>query len=106
MAAPVKTYKSGQVECAIWENQGEKFKYYSFSFSKNFKDRAGEWKTTTNFGKGDVADLLVICHRILDRQIKERTPESKASDKGPQVHEINAGDFVGKSNHMEGDVPF
>lgn len=74
MAAPEKNYKSGSVDCAIWKNENERGTYYSFSLSKSYKTKDGEWKTTANFSLSDMGDIIAICQRVKDRAIKERTP--------------------------------
>lgn len=40
MAAPVKKFKGGGIEVAVW--QGDKG--YSLSFQKRYKTKDGEWK--------------------------------------------------------------
>ena len=55
---PVDTARHGNVEIAIWRNQGERGDFYSASTPTiRFKD-GEEWKDNSNFGRHDVLDLV------------------------------------------------
>ncbi len=55
---PVDTARHGNVEIAIWRNEGTKGDFYSASAPTiRYKDEAGEWKDGSNFGRHDLLDL-------------------------------------------------
>jgi hypothetical protein len=54
---PVDTARHGNVEIAIWRNQGEKGEFFSAS-TPTIRYRDGEeWKDGNNFGRHDLLDL-------------------------------------------------
>jgi len=55
---PADTARHGNVEIAIWRNEGTKGEFYSASAPTiRYKDDAGEWKDGANFGRHDLLDL-------------------------------------------------
>jgi hypothetical protein len=54
---PVDTVRHGNVEIAVWRNQGERGEFYSASTPTiRYKD-AEEWKDGSSFGRHDLLDL-------------------------------------------------
>jgi hypothetical protein len=54
---PVDTARHGNVEIAIWRNEGTKGEFYSASIPTiRYKD-GEEWKEGSNFGRHDLLDL-------------------------------------------------
>ena len=99
MKAPIKNYRLGGVDCAIWENEHSGKKFYSFSFSRSYKDKEGNWKTSGNFNLQDIGNLISICQRLQDRAIKERVQKEKTPE---QVH----ADAVFPADDVPFDVAF
>jgi hypothetical protein len=56
---PKDTVRHGNVELAIWENQGTGGTFYTTSVpSVRYKDQqSGEWKDGNSFGRHDLLDL-------------------------------------------------
>jgi hypothetical protein len=56
---PKDTVRHGNVEIAIWENQGSGGTFYTTSAPKlSYKDQqSGEWKEGSSFGRHDLLDL-------------------------------------------------
>lgn len=53
---PAQSFRYGNVEAAIWENETEKGTLYNVTLTRHFKD-ADEWKKTDSFRRDD---LLVV----------------------------------------------
>jgi hypothetical protein len=54
---PVDTVRHGNVEIAIWRNTGETGDFYTASApSVRYRDKAGEWKDGSSFGRHDLLD--------------------------------------------------
>lgn len=51
---PIKKFKVGSVEVALWENESTKGKFLSSTLNRSFKDQNGEWKTTSSFRVNDI----------------------------------------------------
>jgi hypothetical protein len=85
MAKPVKKFKLGNVECAVWENtsnnaangNGDEEKVYnSYSFQKSYKDKDGKWANTTNYNETDLRTLYALLGGIVARLTKEIKDEA------------------------------
>jgi|AntAceMinimDraft_18_1070375.scaffolds.fasta_scaffold00486_26 hypothetical protein len=59
---PVKTFRSGQIQASVWENQTQDKKtFLSITFNKSWKDKLTEqWKTGNNYNKQDLGNLLIV----------------------------------------------
>ena len=63
---PVKKYRSGNVQGAVFKNQkesktGKPYDAFSANIVKSYKD-GKEYKDTTTFFENDLADLIVIAN--------------------------------------------
>ena len=54
---PVDSAKHGNVEIAIWKNQGEKGEFYTASAPRISYREGEEWKEGSSFGRHDLLDL-------------------------------------------------
>jgi hypothetical protein len=54
---PVASVRHGNVEIAIWRNQGEKGEFYSASTPAIRYKEGEEWKDGSSFGRHDLLDL-------------------------------------------------
>ena len=80
MSSPVKVYKSGAVSVSIFKNTTQDGKdFYSFSFQKSYK-KDGEWANTTSFNMNDLPHLNLIVNKLLEKTIKEITPNQNNSN--------------------------
>jgi hypothetical protein len=57
---PVKNIRHGNVEIAIWRNEGEKGPFYSASAPAIRYNDNGEWKDGSSFGRHDLLDLAEV----------------------------------------------
>ena len=56
------------VTASIWRNESEKGEaFYNVTFERSYKDAAGEWQHTSNFGAGD----LLLLAKVADRAHSE-----------------------------------
>lgn len=56
---PVKRFRIGLVEAAVWKNQN---KFYSVTLSRSYKD-GDEWKTTDQLGAADLLNAAQVLER-------------------------------------------
>lgn len=72
---PIKKFKFGYCEVAIWENtvneDGKKMKSIS-TVQKSYKDSNGDWKTTTNLNPNDLPHAI-MCFQEALKFVSERT---------------------------------
>jgi hypothetical protein len=57
---PATTLRCGNIKATIWQNMSEKGPFYSTTFSRPFKDQAGEWRNGTSFGLNDLETLVTV----------------------------------------------
>ena len=58
--APVKKYRAGGVSASIWKNKGEERDFLNVSFEKSYKDKDGNWQTSTSYNNADLANLCLV----------------------------------------------
>ena len=59
---PVAEVRIGRVKATIWLNGTEQQPRHNVTFSRLYKDDAGEWKTTQSFGRND----LLVLRKVAD----------------------------------------
>ncbi|MDD9953446.1 MAG: hypothetical protein OXR66_03855 [Candidatus Woesearchaeota archaeon] len=63
-AMPVKSFKAGALQIAIWENQseinGQPQSYKTVSFDRRYKDKDGNWKSTSQLRLNDLPKAALI----------------------------------------------
>ena len=78
---PTVTVRIGAVKAAIWRNQAGERSRYNVTFSKSYRDAAGQWKTTQSFGRNDLLVLAKVADqahsRIVDLEQGEETVEQE-----------------------------
>jgi len=64
MAQPLAKFSAGSVSAALWENEitvnGETKKVLKASVQRRYKDRDGNWKSSTSFSRNE-AFLAIFC---------------------------------------------
>lgn len=54
---PAHEIKVGLIRATIWENHGEKGRFYAVQLSRRFK-QGDDWKTSTSFSGGDLVNVV------------------------------------------------
>jgi hypothetical protein len=62
---PDKKFKAGAVTATVWKNdlkdrQGNGFSVYTVSFERTYKDRDGQWKSTSSLRINDIPKLQLV----------------------------------------------
>ena len=57
---PVDEIRIGRVKAAIWRNGTDEQPRHNVTFSRLYKDEAGEWKSTQSFGRNDLLVLAKV----------------------------------------------
>jgi len=76
---PVEKFTAGQVSAALWENEittsnGNKATVLKASIQRRYKDKDGQWKSSTSFSKNEIP-LAIYCmqkafEKMIEKQIK------------------------------------
>lgn len=57
---PANQLRCGNIKATIWENTSEKGPFFATTFSRPFKDKAGEWRNGTSFDLNDLEALMNV----------------------------------------------
>lgn len=79
--APVKKFRAGKVEVAIWEQEGKEYngkksKFYTVTPKVSYKD-GSEWKDGKNFGIADLPKLTRCIQKAYDWAIFKEGEEEE-----------------------------
>lgn len=78
MSHPIKKFSSGKVNCAVWAQEYNGQLSYKYSFQKSYKNpKTGEWENTNSFTITDLHDLVTVCNKLLNENIKEHAPQQQ-----------------------------
>ena len=96
LATPIKKFSVGGIQLAIWENEGQEGrKFYSVSFDRRYKDKEGNWKSTTSLGANDLPKAILALQKAYEfialKEPEVTGKESQASDSK------SSGDFKSAS---------
>ena len=78
---PVDEIRIGRVKATIWRNGTEDRPRHNVTFSRLYKDDAGEWKSTQSFGCNDLlvlAKVADLAHSRLFELPREEDTESES----------------------------
>ncbi len=64
MTQPVKKFRAGQVNCALWENEltvnGRTVTKLSATLERRYKDKNEQWKSSNSLGRNEIP-LAIYC---------------------------------------------
>ena len=82
---PIKKFRAGQLEAAIWLNEreikerGEIIGFKTVSLKKAWKDNEGTWRDATiQLRKNDIPKVLVLMQKVMEELLL--TQEEKDDD--------------------------
>ena len=76
---PISEVRIGRVKATIWRNGTEDHPRHNVTFSRLYKDDAGEWKSTQSFGRSDLLVLAKVADQAHSR-IFELPQEEAAAE--------------------------
>ena len=74
---PVFEVRAGSIKAAVWENEnegkdGKKYKNYSVTPARGYKDKDGEWKEAKGYNTSDVPKLISCMQRAYEWIISQK----------------------------------
>lgn len=68
---PVKSFRSGSIQVAIWENQttgsdGQQQTFKTVRFERRYKDKDGNWQSTSNLRVNDLPKASLILQKAYE----------------------------------------
>ena len=85
MGKPIKVFRAGAVEAAIFENErtvgGRKVKMLNVVFKRSYKDKDGKWQHSDSFGINDVPKLGLLVPKVYEiMAMGDRAEEEPVED--------------------------
>ena len=77
---PVEKFRSGQLDGAIWANEGTKGTYYRVTFARSFRNADGKRQSTTSFSLEDLGALILLAFQA---SLTLRSLSRGTADAGP-----------------------
>jgi len=70
-SAPIKSFRSGAIQVAIWENEatsqdGQPRSFNTVSFERRYKDKDGNWKSTSSLRLNDLPKATLILQKAYE----------------------------------------
>ena len=67
MPGPIKKFSVGGIQVAIWENEGkEGVQFNSVSFDRRYKDKDGNWQSTTSLKMNDLPKAVLALQKAYE----------------------------------------
>jgi len=77
---PEKKFRAGAVSATIWKNErqdnGKVFAFHTISLERGYKDKAGEWKSTSSLRTADLPKASLILGKAYEYLILNAPDES------------------------------
>jgi hypothetical protein len=58
---PAAKFRYGRLTATLWRQTSDKGPWYSVVFSRGYQDQAGDWKSSSSFGRDDLLLLAKLC---------------------------------------------
>lgn len=72
-ARPVKAFRQGGVEVAVWRNHTDNGDMYNATIRNSYKDASGEWKETSSFSPADIAVLAQLSAQAFQEIVQQKS---------------------------------
>ena len=77
MTQPVKKFKAGQVNCALWENEitvnGRIVSKMNATLERRYKDKNDKWQSSNRFGRNDIPLAIYCLEKAFEMILEERS---------------------------------
>ena len=84
MAKPTARFRAGQVSAAIWENEitvnGRKAVMLKASIERRFKDKDGQWKSSTSFSRNEIPLAIYCLQKCFEHIISAQQDEEGSAE--------------------------
>ncbi len=67
---PELKMRAGALLLTVWKNKGEKdSEFKTFTLSRTYKNKNGEWKTTGNFRMSDIPKAIALLRTAYEKEL-------------------------------------
>lgn len=86
---PVAKFKVGQVSAALWENQiqvqGRPVTILKASIQRRFKDKQGQWQSSTSFNRNEIPMAIYCLQKAFERIVELQNAEDSTNNSVEEV---------------------
>ena len=80
---PEKKFRAGAISATIWQNEGHTREgasalFNTISFERGYKDKEGNWKSTTSLRIGDIPRAVVVLNKAYEYLILNKSEANTA----------------------------
>ena len=79
--APEKKFRAGAISATVWQNEGQLrdgklSSYNTISFERGYKDKEGNWKSTSSLRIADIPKAVVVLNKAYEYLVTKNVSES------------------------------
>jgi hypothetical protein len=104
---PLAKFKAGQVSSAVWENQimsqGKVLKILKATIQRRYKDKNGQWQSTTSFNRNEISLAVHCLQQALTKIIEIQNAEDSINRSVEDV--TGGGEQSSPFNGESGVIP-
>lgn len=81
---PEKKFRAGAISATIWQNEGHKKDgtqslFNTISFERGYKDKTGNWKSTSSLRTADIPRAVVVLNKAYEYLVMKKDNEAHAA---------------------------
>lgn len=78
---PEMKFRAGAVSATVWQNMGQRndgtaAAYNTISFERGYKDKSGQWKSTSSLRTGDIPKAVVVLSKAYEYIVMKGSSEN------------------------------
>jgi hypothetical protein len=66
---PEIKFRAGGIAATVWKNQSKEGEYRTVSFERSYKDKEGQWKTTSSLRLNDLPKACVVLNKAFEHLV-------------------------------------
>ena len=104
---PIKVYKKGKMQLAIWKGDYQGNPTISFSLKKNYYDKETKaWKESNYLSITDLADINFLTQTVITNNINNSADKNQASGLQQPQYQQSGKQFLDKHKEDQNNLHF
>jgi hypothetical protein len=81
---PEKKFRAGAISATIWQNEGQRkdgtvASFNTISFERGYKDKEGNWKSTSSLRTSDIPRAVVVLSKAYEYLVMKQSSQAGAA---------------------------
>lgn len=81
---PEKKFRAGAISATIWQNEGQRSDgtqavFNTISFERGYKDKEGNWKSTSSLRTSDIPRAVVVLSKAYEYLVMKQSKQANAA---------------------------